>query len=570
VRGSTAGSANRGKHGWIGRFKLQPLNARNGEPARLCSHCHRIARTVIFLERSPAWRATMSTDYGVIDHGRGIDSLHDDVLILIFHLSRDLGSGREFDSAGRYIREQLKISHVCHRWRVLSIGSPNLWTSFSHVHPEWNAECLLRSQDALITIDFGGLSGEECALAIPFISEQMPRIVTLTLGLQGERDSLCSVLAQPAMNLKSFKLDYVDWSSLPLNFILFSGCCPRLRSMHLDGCAFSWNDMLPSFRHLTHLAILDCQDIYELSPPVISPSTSPATIDDVHYVLLNTPDLSSLHIRYSLPYKPDLYSWVPKHRVKLPHLRNLVLADEMNSLLPFINGLELVPRSLRRIQITVIRVQYIPAAGEMIVQIALFMLTHAMNDVFEYLSLKPCEITLKSAEDEGVPTLNFVVSTTFEYDFSLEMYRLFVRCLQLRSLKSINITSLPSLNADFWENLGTNSCCHSLTLDALDPSSVFSFLHVLLDDLHPSTASDYFPALKCLELVDADFSARSETGDLLGDAFCDVLERRSAKGFGFAEIRIRKPMTDIQENNLRRIYGAVLEVSYVKRDPEGS
>jgi hypothetical protein len=80
-----------------------------------------------------------------LDTRKNVNSIPDEVLVVIFYLSRD----KSIDpgaTRGMFVRDEAKVSHVCHHWRSVSIDTPLLWTSFRCLHPEWNAGCLPRSR----------------------------------------------------------------------------------------------------------------------------------------------------------------------------------------------------------------------------------------------------------------------------------------------------------------------------------------------------------------------------------------------------------------------------------------
>ncbi|KAH8110701.1 hypothetical protein DFH11DRAFT_761185 [Phellopilus nigrolimitatus] len=92
----------------------------------------------------------------------GILSLPDDVLALIFENS--LLDGKE------YVRLYLKpppepsISHVCRRFRSISLGLPKLWSRVtSDMSKKWVETRLWRSKIAKLAVEIDGLQGDAIA-----------------------------------------------------------------------------------------------------------------------------------------------------------------------------------------------------------------------------------------------------------------------------------------------------------------------------------------------------------------------------------------------------------------------
>jgi hypothetical protein len=226
-----------------------------------------------------------------------ISNLPDDVLIAIFRLSRNTTINPR-KAVGEYMRDQTKVSHICHYWRVLSINTPHLWNTVRCLHRDWNAECLARSGGVPITMEVS-VSDLNSSIQTKLLLERyMPRLAHLTLYLctiEGSPPLLSLALSRTAELLESLSLECFKWQGFPLKGSLFGGICPSLRRVSLDSCSFEWEAMIPSFYNLTHLEIGRWIDSEDRSTDADMPLL-PTTVDDVTRALSSIPNLSTLKL----------------------------------------------------------------------------------------------------------------------------------------------------------------------------------------------------------------------------------------------------------------------------------
>ncbi|KAF5387894.1 hypothetical protein D9615_000102 [Tricholomella constricta] len=207
----------------------------------------------------------------------------------------------------------IRMTHVCHAWREILIGDPNLWTQISASRSSWVLEMLSRSRDMPLSVkvDFFDLhpEGEEAAM---HALQQLPRIRELTLDIPN-MGAVSEELIKPAPILESFAVQvYRRFTSPSLPEPLFAMIAPQLRRLSLENCQIPLN--APSFDKLTHLRLADSQLTLKIS--------------DFFTILRrlgNLVDLSLLNLRLSEHFtEADFDQMAP---VEFPRLVKLVITE---------------------------------------------------------------------------------------------------------------------------------------------------------------------------------------------------------------------------------------------------
>jgi hypothetical protein len=517
---------------------------------------------------------------GTLETTTDANDIPDEILATIFHLSRD-ATINPTSSRTSFIRDEFKVSHVCHRWRVVSIHTPLLWTSFRCLHSKWNAECLSRSGSAPISVDLS-TTAEKDFVALEVILEQLPRVVNLTLDLSYRNPmyvkSLFSVyLTHPAQCLRSLNLKSLGPKNLPPCVPLFSGVCPNLRTVSFHTCSFDWTAVALDLRRLTHLEITNWMPglnaarfaaLMNGEDPSVEP---PGTIDDVVHVLSRIPGLSTLKLCDSLPRSFEQWRSERKTKCKIipSQLVSLTLCDCISSILSLLDNLVLPPQSLRQIRLSIFCPKRTTQLEDLLSDVFCFVEKYAaVRHPFEYLSLSDAGFMLKSNsvwdQDAHQFELKAVSTDLLFASSSLEQLVPFIRRLRMQSLKSIVIASTGSLDSIFWTALeAASSCCHTITLINIHFTSAFTFLRTLSKRLRSGPEMKAtFPTLKHLVLLQTDFEAGSDIAERFDDALCDTLEQRSAEGFGIGRIEIVCPKCTPNQMYIDRLRAIVPSLSY--------
>ncbi|KAG0696799.1 hypothetical protein DFH29DRAFT_1082712 [Suillus ampliporus] len=131
------------------------------------------------------------------------------------------------------------VTHVCRHWRQVALACPTLWTFIDHAPARRLTIMLERSKTAALVV-FYTSSYLHC---IGQVLSQLPRIKVLQLSVSSrdvDRISDC-LSSQPAPLLETFKLYVLERPGIvrPISDA-FQGRAPRLRSVELTNCTFSW------------------------------------------------------------------------------------------------------------------------------------------------------------------------------------------------------------------------------------------------------------------------------------------------------------------------------------------
>ncbi|KAI0367773.1 hypothetical protein BV20DRAFT_537602 [Pilatotrama ljubarskyi] len=211
----------------------------------------------------------------------------------------------------------LRVTWVCHRWRVVALQAPVLWTTIScHNHlktVESLSAFLERAAGANLNLKLHSSKGRSTLDTILLHSD---RVRSLSLVLGDSEEEYFPALVEffppvmPALEQLSIS-DHMSrqwWSSA--EGTLLDGRFPRLRHLSLSFFNFHWNS--PVYRSLRSLVLFG-----------LTGKEKP-TIAQFLGILQACPELESLRAQDFLGGAETDDSG---HVVTLPHLRELVLGD---------------------------------------------------------------------------------------------------------------------------------------------------------------------------------------------------------------------------------------------------
>lgn len=234
------------------------------------------------------------------------------------------------------VKRATAVSHVCRRWRVIALGTPQLWSVLLLSDEGCGEEMLARSKGIglVVNVDIEHQSEPKLEL-LQRVLGHMSRIVVLRLRMRLEHlQVLRTQVAQYAPDLRSLKLDplldnpnadpeEVDRLALPV--ALFLNEYPCLRHVHLSRCiAIKWD--APIFSALVSLQLEDI------------PRSALPNMTGLLDVLRRMPNLKILTLGHAIPtaghlaHPGDAEEELPDLNVRpviLPHLACIDLCDDI-------------------------------------------------------------------------------------------------------------------------------------------------------------------------------------------------------------------------------------------------
>ncbi|KAF8216437.1 hypothetical protein K438DRAFT_1797199 [Mycena galopus ATCC 62051] len=237
---------------------------------------------------------------------RNIDALPTEILAIIFQLA----------CATPKIQ-----SHVCHLWRRVALGSPQLWTDaidYEHDHPDFVKEQLRRSANMSVALK----------ARFPMHSNRGMKNLHLalkesagihTLDIEGPPEILDQVLQNlDATFVRTLSL-FVPWEQMP-KAIPYPGPsfqlnAPRLRTLSLSNFVIPWDATV--FNSLTHLRL-------HLQDATFAPSMT-----QILAMLASSPMLTELNLLHAIETSSRLHEHEPIGVVPLPHLAVFLLDDDI-------------------------------------------------------------------------------------------------------------------------------------------------------------------------------------------------------------------------------------------------
>ncbi|VDC07870.1 unnamed protein product [Peniophora sp. CBMAI 1063] len=307
-----------------------------------------------------------------LDHVSAISILPDDILTVIFlyfpipttpirnAVSRDIDLAPYEPDPDAKDKTWLRISHVCQRWRAISLSCSNVWSTINvtSLQTKLALASLKRAQRAPLTViadwttlyssDFDVLE-DTTAEALFHLSHTRHLIVRGDMSRSAYERIIPIMQAQEADLLETLQLStkaYVEDSDMvPVNLpaALFLQRAPRLRRLALHGAfSFGWHNTVFS-GSLTHLSLRHIS------------STAIPTYEALFDVLRRCP-LEVLSLVASLP-APVGWTFNPERdterlprlsagdaKLQLSQLRTCTLEDHGIELAEFIRRID-VPRT---------------------------------------------------------------------------------------------------------------------------------------------------------------------------------------------------------------------------------
>ena len=288
------------------------------------------------------------------------DIIPDDILISIFHaiVNREFADQAQASDWERQRHQFLctmdliQITHVCRRWRYVSVNDPRLWSHILWKRPKWSAEMLLRCKGLPITID-QTIDNHPSIADMREILSHLPR--TRALRLSG-RQNVCRAfdkeLSQPAPMLQSATLiglekAYYFWddesSIVPSN--LFAGNAPYLRRLVISRYTLSWK--APIISGLRHLEVrMDNPYPYRTISDYRDRMIPLTSTNDILDALEQAHELQTLVLAFTLPYIPDNKPLRSIDRIiRMPRLSRLILQGYMRDCADFAGHLAIHPNA---------------------------------------------------------------------------------------------------------------------------------------------------------------------------------------------------------------------------------
>lgn len=148
------------------------------------------------------------------------------------------------------------FSHVCHRWRQVSIHDASMWTHIGPHNIRWATELLLRSKSFPLTVDIAiGFGADPAGECLPRILSESRRLRELSLSTAGPSLMINAIvdMAYSADTLESLKLTMDNTVVLWLPNTLFRSFTPCLRRLNLFNCGIQWDS--PLLSNLTDISI---------------------------------------------------------------------------------------------------------------------------------------------------------------------------------------------------------------------------------------------------------------------------------------------------------------------------
>ncbi|KAG2056822.1 hypothetical protein BDR06DRAFT_1019403 [Suillus hirtellus] len=152
----------------------------------------------------------------------------------------------------------LAVTHVCRHWRETALECSTLWAFIDGVSAQWLAITLERSKKAALVVIYNDPKPlRQCGFEK--ILSQLPRIKFLELcPSPPEADRILDCLSSlPAPLLHTFKFVVFGNATFakPISDTIFQGEAPRLRSVQLVQCYFSWTSCIFSGLRSLHIGL---------------------------------------------------------------------------------------------------------------------------------------------------------------------------------------------------------------------------------------------------------------------------------------------------------------------------
>ena len=229
------------------------------------------------------------------------------------------------------------FSHVCSRWRSVTLGNPSLWSHVSFRYPLWLKETLKQAKMVPVVVHIShhiNISNSAVFVTVQHtLAETTHRIRCLHmegLDIDGMEIFLHAITPVPAPILDSLSLLATAEGRL-FNIIpkhLFGGITPRLRCVHVGSCSIPFGSSI--LMNLVHLH-LDRSTISRASEHETS-------LSDLLAVFATSPLLETLHLDSISPTHVDID---PPRPVTFSRLEYIHVLDNASSVSIILNNIRI-------------------------------------------------------------------------------------------------------------------------------------------------------------------------------------------------------------------------------------
>ncbi|KAJ7794020.1 hypothetical protein B0H14DRAFT_3888981 [Mycena olivaceomarginata] len=181
-----------------------------------------------------------------------VSALPTEVLTPILELCPTIAVDTPDFKTANFVRG-VTLSHVCRRWREITLKSSTFWTHIVLSRPRWALEMLHCSRVAQLAVgaDLGSMLPKHIA-ACDLVFAQLFRIRELRLHMAAQH--IPAPLLLPAPILETFHLHFPGLLEFVVPANLFAAEVPRLRHLSLQYCSLQWDS--PLWANLVSLELI--------------------------------------------------------------------------------------------------------------------------------------------------------------------------------------------------------------------------------------------------------------------------------------------------------------------------
>ncbi|KAG2157769.1 uncharacterized protein EDB93DRAFT_1124539 [Suillus bovinus] len=495
----------------------------------------------------------------------------------------------------RYVLLWLKVGHICHHWREVALGTPELWATPFLNSSRVTEEMLMRSKMATLNLRRGLRYRME---AVQMVLMNIERLQEVSFPFLNDGTTRCieefldKVSSYSAPKLRSLLLE-AGSSQTPRIAIPTSFLAPNLRSLQIKYCDISWSSSI-----LTGLTVLS---IEKLSPEYLP------TLDELISALRRMPALHTLELDDALPTLPPKTMSLPCPprvlNVRLPHLKRLRLIAKVLEVANVLACVEL-PDSMLEVELKcrasssmdqdqecnlglpIIShalescLKAIPAESrQFLCSIRLFAFGASGGIHMQYSTARDPSSWVESLTDICLPVDPewvaeypvILLDLGFPSEISTAILSDLWQLVPFRSLEALCIKGLSACWDGFWADLLGRGAAHNLEKIYLQgtPEALEDLLISLRSQTYSIARSiggrsrkrqNFAPALSHLVLERLEFhpssSSFTKTSDLL-----DVLVDRINKGRGLDHLTITG-CTGISAHDVRLLREVVADIDW--------
>ncbi|KAG2157752.1 uncharacterized protein EDB93DRAFT_1124440 [Suillus bovinus] len=473
----------------------------------------------------------------------------------------------------RFVLLWLKVGHICHHWREVALGTPELWATPFLNSSRVTEEMLMRSKMAPFKLNL--------RRGLEYRMEAVQMVLMNIERLQ-------EVSSYSAPKLRSLLLE-AGSSQTPRIAIPTSFLAPNLRSLQIKYCDISWSSSI-----LTGLTVLS---IEKLSPEYLP------TLDELISALRRMPALHTLELDDALPTLPPKTTSLPCAprvlNVRLPHLKRLRLIAKVLEVANVLACVELPNSTMLNVQLKCRVSSSMNPDQEW--NLCLPIISHVLENCFKAIPAESCRVprflrlvaisstihmqyrtawnpsswvgplTDICLDSEWAAEYPVVLDFGFPSEISTTILSDLWQLVPFRSLEALWIEGFFACWDGFWTNFLGRGAARNLeyiylrgTLKALEDLlvSLRSQKHSIARSIggRSQETQIFAPALSHLALdrmeFDPSFSSFTRTTDLL-----DVLVDRVNEGRGLDHLTITR-CTGISAHDVRLLQEVVADIDW--------